>query len=797
MLAGNRAVAAALCAAMIAASTPRALGAPPPPSAAANAAGTAEALAGRSEQRAPLTLVVNGVENTVVIVVLREHDALVTERELRAAGVPLAGAAFVDIRAVRYVSIASLAPGVTYTVDLANLALQLTANARMLPRTSTSFGPDGASRTLATADPSGFLTYSMTSATNGPNRTLDGFLQAGAGGAKRLFLASAAYSGGRARRGLIAVQTESQEHLSRSTIGDEAASTGALGGNVVIGGIGFTRHFEFQPDYLFFPTPGVSGTVLTPTTADIYVNGAYLRSVQLPPGQFDLTDIPLPAGVNVTKVVLRDASGNVRTVGCQVYQTRQLLRKGFTDYDYHAGLVRRDPYGPHDTYGSPAGLGAYRLGLTDSVTVGARYEQTAHVISGGPQIDVGLPIGHLSLEASASRAFGFSGGAYGVAYDIQGGRFAVALSAQTMSANYATVSLDYTMPRIRSITQQSASFPLTRAVSAGISHTTTTFSGQPTADRLDATLNTRLSRRFGLTFSAERDRGGSLLGFGGAVSGSRLSAGLTAAYTLGRSTNVFVQTTNAGGAAASNVTVSKSSPNGPGFGYVVRGDVAGGASASADLNYQTQYADLSLLTGSDSGISSSALTLTGSVVAFKRGIFFTRPISNSYALADVPGFQNLPVFLGTQYEGRTNGRGGMIVPVLSAYSENQIGVDEMQDRFDVVADQPNRSVRPRIFSGVVATFDVHVLRAFSGTVVVHRDGHDVIPAFARLTLARTGQAYASELGSDGKFYFDNISPGGYAATLTGTGVACAFALRIPAGVDPVTKLGVLTCDASP
>ena len=779
---------------MIAATTPRALGAPSSP---ASGADLAEALAGGHEQRAPLTLVVNAVENAVVIAVLRTHDALVTERELRAAGVPLAGASFVDIRGVRYVSIASLAPGVTYTVDLADLALQLTVDPRMLPRTSASFGPGGGSRALATADPSAFLTYSVTSAAYGSNRTLNGFFQAGAGDAKRLFSMSGVYSGGSARRGLIAVQSESQEHLSRSTVGDEVASTGALGGNVVIGGIGFTRHFEFQPDYLFFPTPGVTGTVLTPTTADIYVNGAYLRSVQLPPGQFDLTDIPLPAGVNVTKVVLRDASGNVRTVGSQVYQTRQLLRKGLTDYDYHAGLVRRDPYGARDAYGPLAGLGAYRLGLTDSVTVGARYEQTAHVISGGPQIDVGLPVGHLSLEASSSRAFGFSGGAYGIAYDIQGGRFAVAVSAQTMSANYATVSLDYTMPRIRSITHQSVSFPLARAVSAGISHTTSTFSGQPTADRIDATLNTRLSRRLGITFNAERDRGGSLLGFGGVVSGSRLSAGVTAAFTLGRSTNVFVQTTNAGGATASNVTVSKSSPNGPGFGYVIRGDAAGGRSASADLNYQTQYADLSLLTSTDSGISSSALTLAGSVVAFKRGVFFSRPISNSYALADVPGFTNVPVFLGTQYEGHTNGRGGMIVPVLSAYSENQIGIDEMQDRFDVVADQPNRAVRPRIYSGVVATFDVHVLRAYRGTVVVHRNGRDVVPAFARLTLTNGGRTYVSDLGSDGQLYLDDITPATYSAKLAGVDLSCDFSVRIPTADGPITKLPVLVCDAMP
>ena len=537
---------------------------------------------------------------------------------------------------------------------------------------------------------------------------------------------------------------------------------------------------------------------MTPTTADIYVNGAYLRSVQLPPGQFDLTDIPLPAGVNVTKVVLRDASGNVRTVGGQVYQTRQLLRKGLTDYDYHAGLVRRDPYGAHDAYGPLAGLGAYRLGLTDSVTVGARYEQTAHVISGGPQIDVGLPVGHLSLEAAVEprvrlqrqcvrdriRYSGrpLCGRAFGANDERE-------LCDGELGLHHAAHPLDHPAERLVPAHQSSIGRDLAHDVDVQ----------RPTHGGPASTRRSTPGFRAGsgMTFYAERDRGGSLLGFGGVVNGSRLSAGVTAAFTLGRSTNVFVETTNAGGTAASNVTVSKSSPNGPGFGYIVRGDVAGRPSASADLNYQTQYADLSLLTSSDSGISSSALTLAGSVVAFKRGIFFSRPISNSYALAEVPGFTNVPVFLGTQYEGHTNGRGGMIVPVLSAYSENQIGIDEMKERFDVVADQPNRSVRPRIYSGVVATFDVHVLRAYRGTVAVHRNGRDVVPAFARLSLTNEGRTFVSDLGSGGQFYLDDITPGTYAAKLTGVDLSCDFSIRIPTADGPITKLPVLVCDATP
>src|ERR1700732_3211407 len=77
------------------------------------------------EQRAPLTLILNGVEKGIVMVVLRADDALVAERDLVDASVPLPGAHYVTFSGTRWVSVASLAPKVAYSIDLANLELRL------------------------------------------------------------------------------------------------------------------------------------------------------------------------------------------------------------------------------------------------------------------------------------------------------------------------------------------------------------------------------------------------------------------------------------------------------------------------------------------------------------------------------------------------------------------------------------------------------------------------------------------------------------------------------------------------
>jgi outer membrane usher protein len=754
------------------------------------------------DQRAPLTLVLNGVEKGIVMAVLRSDDALVTEQELVAAGVPLPGARYVSLSGTRYVSIVSLAPKVTYIIDLANVSLKLQADPALLPRTTTRLNDTVAPRPLATAVPSGFVNYTVSDDALNPTAGASGFVQAGIGDAGGLLLASGSYANGVGRRGLIAFQRESQSNMSRTTFGDEVAATSMLGGSALLAGFGVSRHFEFQPAYAYFPTPGISGTALTPVTADIYVNGSFLRSVQLPPGQFDLTNLPLPTGANLTQVVLHDPSGATTTLSGLSYQSQQLLAKGVTDYNYHVGFLRANPFGDNDTYGPLAALGSYRLGLTDHVTVGARFETTQQMLSGGPQIEIGLPMGQVSFESGWSHSGGAGGNAFGAAYDVQIGRFTLNASASEMSAQYATTSLASNAPRTRSSIEQSLSVPLTKVTSFALSHTTSTFTGAAAADQLSASISTRLRRGVSLNFNAERDRGSSVFGPAAGAPTRSWTIGTSASFNLSPATSLIAQTQAGTGSSSSSLTVSKSAPNGPGFGFVVRGNASGDSgpaqpSVSANLSYQTQYADLSGLLDSAEGSASATFTLSGSLVGFKQGLFFARPVTNAYTLAQVPGFRDFPIFLGDSYQGRTDGRGDLVVPVLQGYTENYVRIGDMTGAIDVMEDQASLDVRPKADQGVVAAFGVRVVRAYAGTVVVRRLGADVIPAFARVVLTAGDRHFTTDLGSEGQFYLENVPPGSYAATLTGgASLGCAFTLTLPAANQAVTELGAFACEAT-
>jgi outer membrane usher protein len=765
------------------------------------------------DRRAPLGLVVDGVTKAqTVVVILRGNDVLVLESDLQAAAVPLPGATFVALEGNRYVSLDSLAPKIRFKVDEAALALDIQIDPALLEHAAIAVGDSELKIRPARADPSGFLTYSVSSNADNLSGRTNAYLQAGAGSATAgLFTASASYSDGIAHRGLIAYQRESEINLSRLTVGDEYATTGDLGANVVVGGLGSSRHFEFQPEYAYYPTPGLRGEVLSPTTADLYVNGTFLRSVQLAPGTFDLSEIPVPPGAGVTKIVLRDAYGNSQTLGGTYYETRHLLRKGVTDYDYHVGFLRKDPFGANDVYGPLAALGEYRIGLTDGLTVGGRFERTAGSTSGGPQLDAALPIGHVSLEADASDAFGLGGNAFGAAYDYYSRRIGITISAETQSPAYSNASLEAGAQRQRSSVRESLGLPLSTFSTITVSNTTTSFTDEPVSGELvaDATIRPPHRNMF-LDLRVERDSGGEIFGITpvlGAgtpilavarpLSTARTTFGIQATFITGRTTQLTAGTNNAAGSGSATLSLEKSAPTGPGFGYQVQGTTGAGRFASSEVSYQTQYGDIQALSNSGIGPSSTSLTLTGSLVAFPQGAFFTRPVEGAYALVEVPGYAHLPVFFNDQYAGRTDRRDAAVVPDLSPYYDNRVGIDDLRDHLDLAEDFSVAEVRPKNSSGADTEFTIRHFHAYSGHIVIHRDGRTIVPVLGQVVLTRAGKSFPSDLGREGQFYIENLEAGTFSAAVTTSDeLTCAFTAVLAPDARPVTDMGTFVCEAA-
>ena len=72
-----------------------------------------------------------------------------------------------------------------------------------------------------------------------------------------------------------------------------------------------------------------------------------------------------------------------------------------------------------------------------------------------------------------------------------------------------------------------------------------------------------------------------------------------------------------------------------------------------------------------------------------------------------------------------------------------------------------------------------------------------MPAYGSLALTVGGATVESALNREGVFYFENVAPGRYPATVTDAVGPCVFEVTIPAANTLLTDLGQLTCRRAP
>jgi len=217
-------------------------------------------------------------------------------------------------------------------------------------------------------------------------------------------------------RGLSNFTLDEPLAMRRWVAGDGFSSTGTLGGSLLLGGVSVSRNFALDPYFVRTPLPRVSGAVLTPSTLDVYVNGVLVRREPLPPGPFEIANLPVTSGLSGVRYVVHDAFGRTQEYSTRAYSSPTVLAKGLSDYSYGVGLRREDFGTASFSYGRAALMAQHRLGLTDRMTGGYRLEADPGLLSAGPSLSVALPLGQLDLAAAGSVADGGIGAGGSLGY---------------------------------------------------------------------------------------------------------------------------------------------------------------------------------------------------------------------------------------------------------------------------------------------------------------------------------------------------------------------------------------------
>ncbi len=730
----------------------------------------------QSAQRALLPVVVNGTSRGDVLSLIEGEDVFVPKTFIEEMTLPLQKAKTRMIEGDVYVSLRSLAPNLTFQIDPADVVLMLTVDPRFLGKRVVSLQKTAGVLDRG-GDPSMFVNYSVTGQTR---HTPAFFGEFGANRGNELLYSGFSHSQQSGfLRGLTYLNIDTPSRMQRWTAGDAFVGTDILGGSVAIGGLTLSREYSLQPYFIRSPSLDVTGTALTPSTVDVYVNGQLTNRISVPAGVFTLHDLPATGGLGDTQLVIRDAFGRETTQQASYYYSTNVLRKGFSEYEFSAGAVRRD-FSRSFAYDGPGTLAQYRRGLTDNFTLGGRFEADRHIVSGGPRVTVSTRFGDFDLNGAASSDHSQSGTAGAFAYRFTAPRFSFGASAIQRSDFYSTLSMPASVDRNVHELNGFAS-AIVGIVSVGV-----------VANRTDTRSGLRY-QRVALESNTPLGRWGNLFTSVGRVQQNgktdpEVMLGLTVSLGYDTTANVLAERTE--GRDGARVEVRKPLTMANGLGYALQSDSLLDQ-RFAELDYQSSYGRYQV-TADPRHSDQATYLIAGGLVTIGRDFLFSRPVDNSYALARV-GVPRVKVFASNQEVGRTTSGGDLLIPNLLPHYMNLLRIDDKDIPIDYEIEGTELTVVPPSRGGVVANFPVHKLRSYTGQMRFMIIERPFVPALGQLEIRRGDQTETLSLGRNGEFYVEDLSPGAYPARLRVGKVHCDFRLVLPETQQASTDLGVIKC----
>ena len=510
------------------------------------------------------------------------------------------------------------------------------------------------------------------------------------------------------------------------TLGDAIGSSGLWGRAVRFGGLRYGSNFATTPNFVSFPLPSLRGEAVMPSATDIYVDGVLRRSAGVPPGPFQLNNLPVVTGQGEVRVVTRDLLGREQVTTLPYYASTRLLRQGLTEESWELGAIRQNYGSLSDDYGRAVATVQHRRGVSDAMTVEGRLEALREQQTMGAGASFLVPsVGVMSAATALSHSTQGAGQLLSLALERQALRGVnLAVRSQWTSPGFSQVGLQ--PGQQAPLRQMSASLGVSPAgfgsiglslirqdnrdaPGTDIAQTSYTFNvGASSAIILNAyrTLSGERIQAFGILFStAFGDRGSALTGFTGQARGNQ-----------------------------TQVQVQRSLPEGSGTGYrlaAADGDL--GAQRNAAWLWQTDIGSYALEAGQLNANTSYRASASGGVGMMAGQAFASRKLTDSFAIAQVPHFPGVGVYLNNQPVARTAGdEGYAVLPRLLPYQVNRVAIDPADLPIDVQIDATTLDAVPYYRSGVMLRFPVR--RSASALVVLRQPDGEPVPVGSEVRL---------------------------------------------------------------
>lgn len=594
--------------------------------------------------------------------------------------------------------------------------------------------------------------------------------------------------------------------LRRYRLGDFVSGGLAWSRPVRLGGVRVSSDFSMRPDLITFPLPRLGGTATLPSTVDVLVNGQRVMSRDVPPGPFEVPQLPVVTGAGTITLNVTDALGRQTTQTLPFYASSQLLAPGLQTYSLEAGALRRNWGSVSNDYGTTVASASYRRGLSPRLTAEAHAEAAsslglfgAGVVANladlavanfaaagstgggrrGLQINAGLQ--HLGRVFSVSTQASFAGRQFSDIGAIDGDPVPWRqIYASTGLALGAAGSFGIAYA---GIDRQSRPLRQWYAASAGSAAPLWYDYGTRAGERqrmLTASYSVQLAGRASLYATAYKDfapDGGSGVMIGVALPlGSR---GGSASASVNRS----------GGDTSFQLQAMKSADTVGDWGY--RLYHAGGpyTQDTGELSYKSPWLFGSIGVDQMRQQTSWRAQARGALVAAGGSLFASNIINDSFAVVDTEGAPGIRVRYENRDMGRTDGAGRLLVPELRSFEINQLSIEPTDVPPDASIALTHQKVRPMDRSGVVVKFPIRTAHSALLRLVDGRG--QPLPLGSTLTLEASGAVLP--VGYDGEAYADDLQAHNVGRVKFPDGRRCVVQFDYQPVPGDIPIIGPLTC----
>lgn len=587
---------------------------------------------------------------------------------------------------------------------------------------------------------------------------------------------------------------------SRLTLGDSSSSSDVFD-SVSFRGAQLASDDDMLPDSLKGYAPVVRGIARSNAQVIIRQNGYVIYQSYVAPGAFEITDMYPTGGSGDLYVTIKEADGSEQKLVVPFASLPVLQREGRFKYSLTGGQYRSYDSSVDKTafvqgtaiYGLPYGITAYG---------GGQFADHYGALALGLGKNLG-DYGALSVDATQAWSTQKErpeeqGQSWRVRYSkniVQSGtNFAIAgyrystagyYSLQEVLDTYRDGQSAPLIERRRNRAEMTVNQNLWQgAGSLSLSLVSEDYwNSERRTQSIGAGYNNSWNGiSYGLNYSYNRN---SVAGAGGAriydkdqlfafnisVPLDRWLSNTYASYNLNTSKNGGT-THNVGinGTALADNNLSWSAQQG-------FGNQGIGNSGNLNADYRGTYAQVSAGYGYDRNSQRLNYGVQGGVIAHANGITFGQPLGETIALVKAPGADGVGV--SNQTGVKTDWRGYAIVPYVSPYRKNSIGLNTETLPDDVDLAQTNQTVVPTRGAVVRANYTASVGQRVLMTLL--RQGNVPAPFGATVTDLAAASAQGFIVGEAGQVYLTGLNDSGTLQVQWGKGAGeqCRVNYRLP------------------